>query len=218
MPIATARSLIGSRYSPRSSRRARSRDALFKRSSKLEKSRYSHRRSSSTTIHETPGPGRWQRDISGTLLEADLVRAALRPLFLIGLAIIFYLGKNRIGRLFMLIGVLHVGGGLIVGREPIARILREGFLSEADSALGNMAEHAHKELAFWFILWGVYTFLLGQLASWMEREGKRFPPHVGWQLIVINLVAAALIPKGGFWLFLVPSFMILRDAGRPSTR
>lgn len=155
-------------------------------------------------------------DIAGTLLEADLVRAALGPLFLIGLAIISYIGKNKIGRLFMLIGVLHVSGGLIVGREPVARIVREGLLGEADSALGNMPEHMDKELAFWFMLWGVYTFLLGQFATWVEREGNRLPAHIGVQLIVVNLAAALLVPKGGFWLVLIPSVMIVRDARRAS--
>jgi hypothetical protein len=150
----------------------------------------------------------------GTLLEADVVRAALGPLFLVCFIAILYLGKNKVGRLFMAIGVLHVLGGLVVGREPIARILREGIIGEADSALGNLPAHMDKELAFWFLLWGVFTFLLGQVASWVEREGRRLPAHIGWELIVINLVAAALIPKGGFWLVLIPSIMIVRDASR----
>jgi len=42
----------------------------------------------------------------------------------------------------------------------------------------------------------------------------RLPAHVGWQLIVVNLVAAALIPKGGFWLVLIPAHLIVRDARR----
>ena len=152
--------------------------------------------------------------IAGTLLEADLVRAALGPLFLVSLLVILYLGKNKVGRLFMTIGVLHVAGGLVVGREPVVRIVRDGFIGEADSALGNMAGHMDKELAFWFLLWGVFTFLLGQVASWVDREGRRLPAHVGWELIVVNLVAAALIPKGGFWLVLIPAAMIVREAGK----
>jgi hypothetical protein len=146
------------------------------------------------------------------MIEADIVRAALGPLFLVCLLAILYLGKNKVGRLFMAIGVLHVLGGLVVGREPIARIFREGFIGEADSALGNLPVHMEKELAFWFLLWGVFTFLLGQVASWVEREGRRLPAHIGWELIVFNLLAAALIPKGGFWLVLIPAFMIVRHA------
>lgn len=152
--------------------------------------------------------------IAGTLLEADLVRAALGPLFLISLAVIHHLGRNKIGRLFMAIGVLHICGGLVVGREPVMRIIREGIIGEADSAMGNVPQHIDKEMAFWFLLWGVFTFVLGQIASWVEQEGKRLPAHVGWQLIGINLAAALLIPKGGFWLVLIPAYMIVRDARR----
>jgi hypothetical protein len=155
--------------------------------------------------------------MGGTLLEADLVRAALGPLFLISLVVILYLGRNKVGRLFMTIGVLHVLGGLVVGREPIARIFRDGFVGAADSAMGNVPVHMEKELAFWFLLWGVFTFVLGQLASWAEGQGRRLPAHIGWELIAINLVAAVLIPKGGFWLVLIPSWMIVRNASRADT-
>jgi hypothetical protein len=34
----------------------------------------------------------------------------------------------------------------------------------------------------------------------------------------VNLVAAALIPKGGFWLVLIPAFMIVKDARRHAPR
>ncbi|MCA1592237.1 MAG: DUF6463 family protein [Acidobacteria bacterium] len=149
------------------------------------------------------------------MLEADLIRLSLGPLFLIGLWIIVRLGKRKAGRLFMLIGVLHVLGGAWVGREPLVRILREGFFGEADSGLGNVPSQVDKELVFWFMLWGVYAFLFGQFISWLEGQGKRTPAFVGWELVVINLLAAALIPKAGFWLVLIPSFLIIRDAKKP---
>jgi hypothetical protein len=152
--------------------------------------------------------------IAGTVLEADLVRAALGPLFLTALWIIHRLGRNKPGRLLMTVGVLHVAGGLIVGREPVMRIIREGVLGEADSALGNAPQHMDKELAFWFLLWGVFTFVLGQAANWAEREGKRLPAYIGWELLVINFVAAILVPKGGFWFLLIPGYMIVRDSAR----
>ncbi len=146
------------------------------------------------------------------MLEADLTRLALGPLFLICLGVIFYLRERKAARLFMVIGVLHVLGGAWVGREPLLRIFREGFLGEADSGLGNVPAHMDKELFFWFVLWGVFTFALGQLLSWMERQGQRPPAWFGWELIAVNLVAAALMPKGGFWLVMIPSFLIIREA------
>ncbi|HWM89246.1 MAG TPA: DUF6463 family protein [Thermoanaerobaculia bacterium] len=149
------------------------------------------------------------------MLEADLTRLTLGPLFLICLLVVFYLRERKAARLFMVIGVLHVLGGLWVGREPLLRIFREGFLGEADSGLGNVPPDADKELLFWFVLWGVFTFVLGQLLSWMERHGQPPPAWLGWELVVINLFAAALMPKGGFWLVLIPSFLIIRESRRP---
>jgi hypothetical protein len=148
------------------------------------------------------------------MLEADLTRLALAPLFLLGLLIVFYLRKRKAARLLMVIGVLHVLGGLWVGREPLLRIFGEGFFGEADSGLGNVPVDMDKELLFWFVLWGVFTFLMGQLLSWMERQGQRPPAWLGWELIAVNVIAAALMPKGGFWLVLIPSFLIIRESRR----
>jgi hypothetical protein len=111
------------------------------------------------------------------MLEADLVRLTLGPLFLISLLVILYLRKRKAARLLMVIGVLHVLGGVVVGRGHLARIFRDGFFGEADSALGTVPAASEKELVFWFLLWGVFNFLLGQLVSYMERQGRR-PPRI----------------------------------------
>jgi hypothetical protein len=146
------------------------------------------------------------------MLEALVVRLALAPLFLIGLLVILYLRKRRAARLLMLVGVLHVAGGLVVGREHLARIFREGFFGEADSALGALPEEAGKELIFWFLLWGVFCFMLGQLVSYMEGRGLRPPAYFGWELAAVSLLCAALMPTGGFWLVLVPAWLLIKEA------
>ena len=110
----------------------------------------------------------------------------------------------------MLIGVLHIFGGAWVGREPLARIFREGFFGEADSALGHVASQMDKELVFWFLLWGMFTFILGQLISCVEAQGKRPAALIGWELAAVSLLAIALYPKGGFWFVLIPAFLIIK--------
>ena len=112
----------------------------------------------------------------------------------------------------MATGCLHVLGGVWLGREPLMRIWREGFFGEADSALGHIPSRTEKELVFWFLLWGVFTFLLGQLVSRMESQGKRPPAYFGWELVTISLAAALLAPKDGFWLVLIPAFMLTRGS------
>lgn len=146
------------------------------------------------------------------MLEADIVRLILGSLFLICLLVVFRLRKRKAARLLMVTGVLHILGGFWVGRGPLMRIFSEGFFGEADSALGTLPAHAEKELLFWFLLWGMFTFLLGQVISWLYKEGKRIPAYIGWELAVITLLAALLAPKNGFWLMLVPAFMLVKDA------
>ncbi len=114
----------------------------------------------------------------------------------------------------MAIGVLHVLGAAWVGRGPLARIFREGFFGEADSSLGRVPSEMDKELIFWSLLWGVFTFLLGQLISWAEKQGQRPPAYLGWELAAVSLLAALLAPKDGFWLVLLPAFMIIRGEGK----
>jgi hypothetical protein len=145
--------------------------------------------------------------------EALLVRLMLGPLFLICLLVILYLRKRKAARLLKVIGALHVLGGLVVGREHVARIFREGFFGEADSALGGLPTETGKELVFWFLLWGVFAFLLGQLVSYVEGRGLRPPAYVGWELAAVSLLCAALMPAGGFWLVLVPAFLLIKEAG-----
>ena len=147
--------------------------------------------------------------------EVDFVRLSLGALFLIGLGIIVRLRTRKAGRLLMLIGFLHVLGGAWVGRGPLSRIVREGFFGEADSALGHVASQMEKELVFWFMLWGIFTFIFGQLVSWMERQGKRPAAWIGWELMIIHLGAIALYPKSGFWFVLIPAFLMIKAADKP---
>jgi len=146
------------------------------------------------------------------MLEADLVRLVLGVLFLICLLVVFYLRKRRAARLLMVIGVLHVLGVIVVGRKSLSRIFSEGFFGQADSAMGTVPAHATKELVFWSLLWGAFTFLLGQLISWLEKEGKRVPAYIGWEVGGISLFAALLAPKDGFWLMLLPAFILIKEA------
>jgi hypothetical protein len=147
------------------------------------------------------------------MLEADLVRLTLGPLFLICLLVIFYLRKRKAARLLIVIGVLHFLGGVVVGRGHLARIFREGFFGEAESDLGTGPGAAEKELVFWFLLWGIFNFMLGRLISYMEGRGLRPPASFGWELAAVSLLCAALLPKGGFWLMLLPAFLLIKGAG-----
>lgn len=141
--------------------------------------------------------------------EADLVRLALTPIMGVGAFLIWRSQRYVVGRLLMLIGVLHLAGGW-VARQALQRIVENGFVDQADSAVGNLPQYAGQELVFWFLLWGLMSLALGQVIIMLEKRGG-FPPRWwGWQLLILNLVCAALMPKGGFWWMLVPAWLIIR--------
>lgn len=142
--------------------------------------------------------------------EADLVRAGLLPIMLASTIWIWRKGRHVAGRLLVLIGILHLSGGW-VGREPLTRIAEGGFFNQADSAVGNVLARADQELVFWFLLWGGFTILMGQLVIVLQAKGLRPPAWWGWELGAINLAAALMMPKGGFWWVLLPAYLIIRQ-------
>ena len=150
------------------------------------------------------------------MLEADLVRAGIFPIMLIGAIVIWRRRRFIAGRLLVLIGILHLIG-LWVGREPVARMAAAGFVGQADSAVGNLPAFADQELVFWFALWGVWTIFLGRLVILAEQRGMQLPPSFGWQLLAVNVVCAVLMPKGGFWWVFLPAWLITRGRAPESS-
>ena len=146
------------------------------------------------------------------MLEVDLVRLSLGLLFVLGFAVFVRRRTNTAGRLLMLSGLLHILGGAWVGRQPLGRMVRAGVWGAADSALGHVASQMEQELVFWFLLWGIVTFIFGQLVAGLERHGQRPPAWIGWELLLMNVIAIALYPKGGFWLVLIPAVLLIKAA------
>jgi hypothetical protein len=70
--------------------------------------------------------------------------------------------------------------------------------------LGHVASQMEKELVFWFMLWGIVTFIFGQLVAWMESHGQRPPALIGWELMIMNFVTIALYP----------AFLMIKAAGK----
>jgi len=148
------------------------------------------------------------------MVPADLLRLVLIPPFLIGLWIILRRRERKVGRTLILIGSIHILGGILVGWQPLARIVREGFFGEADSTIGHLPEDLRQETIFWFLLWGVMAILLGQVVARMEGMGERLPARLGWELAVLSVVAIALAPKDGFWWVLLPAYWIVSEDRR----
>jgi Family of unknown function (DUF6463) len=148
------------------------------------------------------------------MVPADLLRLVLIPPFLIGLWIIVRRRERKVGRTLMLIGAVHMLGGVLVGWEPLVRIFQEGFFGEADSTIGHIPAEEEQEMVFWFMLWGVMAIFFGQVVARVEGLGERLPAWLGWELAAMSLLGIMLAPKGGFWWVLLPAYWIVRDSHR----
>lgn len=113
------------------------------------------------------------------------------------------------GTLLMAIGVFHEVAGIGLYAQPLGDILRGGVWNTVMPDFG--AQHAMKQAAFWFMVAGPLAMMLGALANWAEARGAGpLPAWLGWALIGFTILGVVPFPISGFWLFLVPAFLILR--------
>ena len=115
---------------------------------------------------------------------------------------------NRLlGRALMLTGIGHALIGLILVRHPVAAMLREGIANTVRDGQFD------REAAFWFLLFSPICFLLGQLVDHaLERRDRWLCALVGWNLIVMGMVGALVMPVSGFWIVIAIAPLVLRAA------
>jgi hypothetical protein len=100
------------------------------------------------------------------------------------------------GQYLMGIGALHEVIGL--AEAPI----RQGLFNAIRNG-GASVEHLDEMASLWFHCSGVLMILHGHLLHLYEhRTRKRVPNSVGYGLIGVSGVGAALLPASGFWLVL----------------
>jgi Family of unknown function (DUF6463) len=101
------------------------------------------------------------------------------------------------GRALMATGIGHALLGLVLFREPLAAIVREGIANTIRDGQYD------REAALWFLLFSPLCFLLGQLVNHaIEHRDRRLFALVGWNLIAIGGVGALIAPVSGFWILL----------------
>lgn len=99
--------------------------------------------------------------------------------------------------------------GPYAGRTRLLPVVRDGFFKAL------YPRHDRLEI-FWSLCFGVMGFFLGQLISWSEAQGKRTPAFLGWELLGLALLGAALMPISGWWLVMVSG--VLTVVGSPHAR
>jgi hypothetical protein len=108
------------------------------------------------------------------------------------------------------IGVLHTLVGLAIFRSTLADLAAEGFVN-------SLRGHPVRELAFWFLFFGLVVLLLGALVDWCEQRDVPLPAFLGLGRLVLAVVCVTFIPVSGGWLLLVPAVGALLQS-RAATR
>lgn len=120
--------------------------------------------------------------------------------------------KTSPGRLLIGIGVIHT----LFTPVFFARELRAIV---ADGVVASVAEQYDRNAAFWFAFFGFALILVGETIHVIERElASPVPARVTWGLAAVILAGIVIMPVSGFWLGLVPVFLLLRRAPVASLR
>lgn len=115
------------------------------------------------------------------------------------------------GYLLIAISILHVGVGIWSYAEPITGIWQDGFFNVVDP-------YVDRQAAFWFMMAAPLFFAVGQLCCWAQAQNITLPASLGWNLLAVSTVGAVLMPISGFWLLMLPAFLILVASRQASTR
>jgi uncharacterized membrane protein len=119
--------------------------------------------------------------------------------------------------LFAVTAVGHAVIGLAIFRDPLAAIVRDGFVNGVEPALleRGLLPYFDREAAFWFMLYAPILLLIGLVARRAVEMGDAVMLRlVGWTLLVTGALGALAMPISGFWIVLLLGGLMLRAARR----
>ncbi len=123
------------------------------------------------------------------------------------------------GSLMMLTAVGHALVGAFLFSEPLGEMARAGVINSIQPPMYSAQPHFDRAAAFWFLLFSPVLFLLGQIIN--HAVAHRDPGSlrlIGWYLIGIGTVGAAILPLSGNWLLLPLGAVVLMAASAVSPR
>ena len=107
------------------------------------------------------------------------------------------------GSLMIAVAVLHAAFGAWFGRASLTGMLLDGVLD-------SVGLRGERGLVFWFLMLSPLLFMLGQLCLFLAERGIAPPRWLGFEVLLVTLLAALLMPVSGFWLMLPPAALLLR--------
>ncbi len=108
-----------------------------------------------------------------------------------------------VGYVLIALGIGHTVTGIILFRPALVDLFRDGF---ANAVLA----HRDRRLAFWFLMFSVMLFFLGQVTLYAAATDDTYLLKVvGWYVLGISSVGATAMPKSPFWIALIVAPILL---------
>ena len=122
---------------------------------------------------------------------------------------------NRVaGSLLMVTAAGHALVGAILFSEPLSAIVSAGVINSIRPPMYSAQPHFDRIAVFWFLLFSPVLFLFGKIINnAVSRRDVSSLRLIGWYLVGIGIVGAAILPVSGNW-FLIPLGAIVLKAAR----
>ncbi len=101
-------------------------------------------------------------------------------------------------------GVLHLALGVVMFQEPLRGMLGDGLVD-------SVGAFVDRDNALWFLVSGGFLLTSGLTVRWLKKVHGVVPTPLGWGLVVISVLGAAVEPLSGFWLVLVEGVLLVRS-------
>jgi len=113
-----------------------------------------------------------------------------------------------VGCALMVGGIGHIVTGLVIFREQLAAIFRDGFV---DAVL----PHYDRRAAFWFILFGAMVVMTGHvIVHAVARGDGQLLKVVGWYLLGISSIGTLAMTRSPSWGLIAIALTVLWSAYR----
>ncbi len=110
---------------------------------------------------------------------------------------------NFVGYVLIALAIGHTVTGIILFRPALAALVRDGF---ANAVL----PHLDRRVVFWFLMFSVMLFFLGQVTLYAAASNDTYLfKVVGWYALGIGAVGATAMPKSPFWIALIVAPILL---------
>ena len=110
--------------------------------------------------------------------------------------------KKWIGRYLIAIGVFHALLTFVFFQDGLISIFQEGIWN-------TVSGHEDRTAAFWFMMSGFFSIVLGIFVNCAEHELSNLPVSLGYSLLTLAAVIVIVLPAIGGWLLFPPGIALV---------